>query len=273
MKTHPIAEIFPPSPGKVRPQTLTRNFTAGLLGCLILWSCTAASPQPSRPTFSPPPTSFSHPPQERTPVQSPVTDRGSTYRVVTEEELIRWEQTDPGLSFNQCREILSRLNTKAGYHISDDLRRGRALLAPNDFRAFKDWTPLPGYAPKLAEFPKAILVVKEFPFLGWYEKGFLTGDAPACIGPPGEDTRAGRFVVIEKDADHKSRSYRNDLGEPAWMPWALRVYDTVWIHAGDVSGKHCSHGCIILPVKTAEKLFHWADPETPVVIVQSLSDL
>jgi lipoprotein-anchoring transpeptidase ErfK/SrfK len=57
------------------------------------------------------------------------------------------------------------------------------------------------------------------------------------------------------------------------MPWALRIYGTVWIHAGDVTRGYCSPGCIVLPLETAEQLFDWADMGTAVLIVESLATL
>ncbi len=57
------------------------------------------------------------------------------------------------------------------------------------------------------------------------------------------------------------------------MPWALRIYGTVWIHAGDIASGHCSHGCVNLPIFSAMKLFDWATTGTPVLIVESLGAL
>jgi hypothetical protein len=68
-------------------------------------------------------------------------------------------------------------------------------------------------------------------------------------------------------------TYPNAFGDPSFMPWALHVYDRVWIHAGDVIGPNCSHGCINVPIGHADKLFDWADVGTAVVITQSLRDL
>jgi len=53
----------------------------------------------------------------------------------------------------------------------------------------------------------------------------------------------------------------------------IRVYERVWIHAGDVVGGFCSHGCINVPINSAEKLFYWADLKTPVLILDSLDRL
>jgi len=81
------------------------------------------------------------------------------------------------------------------------------------------------------------------------------------------------YKVEDKDPDHVSRSYSNSFGEPAWMPWAMRIYDHVWIHAGDVTGPKCSHGCIILPVDPAQEVYQWSDQDTKVIVVESLSNL
>jgi len=36
-----------------------------------------------------------------------------------------------------------------------------------------------------------ILIVKDIPFLGWYEQGRLVGDTHICIGKKSNWTRAG----------------------------------------------------------------------------------
>jgi hypothetical protein len=56
------------------------------------------------------------------------------------------------------------------------------------------------------------------------------------------------------------------------MPYALRIYGITWIHAGDIERSHCSHGCINLPVFSAMRLFEWATPGTPVLIIDNLNE-
>jgi len=196
-----------------------------------------------------------------------------TEKVIGEDEL--WNSCEKAARMDPilCREILARLNRRAHYYIYDDIRHGRPIKVPDDFADFRDWTPIPRFLPRFADIPRLILVVRSIPFLGWYEMGHMAGDTLACIGTKAEPTERGFYKVLEKDPDHYSRSYSNDFGEPAWMPWALRVYDTVWIHAGDVSSAYCSHGCVILPPKRAQDLYEWADKGTPVVIVDSVKDL
>jgi hypothetical protein len=197
-------------------------------------------------------------------------DLSWTERVVTEQELLDLERSVPSLDLNTCREILGRLNAKEAFYIRQDIRQGSRLKVPRDFTAYRDWTPLPVRLPRELSVPKLILVVKDAAFAGWYESGVLIGDSQACTGGSGQDTKAGLYRVEEKDAEHTSSSYPNDYGTRAWMPFSLRIYEAVWIHAGNVFGPHCSHGCVILPIEKAEALFGWTEPGTPVLILDKL---
>jgi lipoprotein-anchoring transpeptidase ErfK/SrfK len=200
-------------------------------------------------------------------------DMGLTMRTITDQEIQRISAKDPELSPSVIRHMLSRINAKAAYYIDEDIRDGRPLIVPNDLRAYKKWSPLDPYIPDVAEIPKFILIVKDEYFIGWYEAGRLVGDTHVCIGKKDGWTRAGIYTVKDKDVDHVSRSYTNAYGQPAQMPWALRIYEHVWIHAGDITEGNCSHGCINLPVFEAPKLFDWADLGTAVLIVESLDEV
>lgn len=208
-------------------------------------------------------------------------DRGRGYqarpgwqeRVLTEKELVGIGEADPELSPSVSRQILARLNVRAPYYIAEDIRMGRPIRVPNDFRYYKDWTPMPDSIAELRHLSKFILIVKDIPFLGWYEYGRLAGDTHICIGREEGWTRSGLYSVRAKDANHFSRSYTNAYGQPAPMPYALRIYEHVWIHTGDIASGYCSHGCINLPLAPSYELFHWADYGTPVLIVESLKDL
>jgi hypothetical protein len=196
-----------------------------------------------------------------------------TERVISEEELLHLERSNSSLNLNTCREILARLNGKEWFYVRQDIRQGGKLKVPNDFNAYKDWTPLPKSLSAGLQAPRLILVAKDVGFIGWYESGWLVGDSQACTGKYGQDTRAGLYRVEEKDAEHTSSSYPNDFGHPAWMPFSLRIYEAVWIHAGNVFGARCSHGCVILPIENAEKLFRWVEPGTPVLITEQIDRL
>lgn len=194
-------------------------------------------------------------------------------RVITEAEIDRLSMKDPDLTPVVAREILARLNVRARYYIEEDIKQKRPIRVPNDFTTFKQWTPLPRRLPELSATPKFILLVKGLPFLGWYEFGWLIGDAQTCIGKEGRWTKVGFYRVKEKDIDHVSMSYTNAYGEPAPMPNALRIYDRVWIHTGDITGGYCSHGCINLPLQQSRDLFEWAEVGTPVLIVDAFDDM
>ena len=198
---------------------------------------------------------------------------GWTERVLTQQELERLGERDWDLSPSFAKRLLARLNVRDFDYIDEDIRNGRPIKVPNDFTAFKSWTPLQRYIPEVSQLPKFILIAKDTPFIGWYENGRLAGDTYICIGRQDDWTIAGIYSVLEKDIDHVSRSYPNAYGEPAPMPWALRIYQTVWIHAGDITRGHCSHGCVNLRMFSAMELFDWATPGTPVLIVDSLHDI
>jgi hypothetical protein len=193
-----------------------------------------------------------------------------TQRVITEKELQKISEKDMDLSPSASLRILAKLNARDFDYIAQDIRDRKPLKVPNDFAAFKDWTPFNKYIADVSDLPKFILVVKDLPHIGWYERGRLVGDTYICVGKVEGTTKEGLYTVQEKDVDHRSRSYPNAFGEPAPMPWALRIYGTVWIHAGDIASGYCSHGCINLPIFSAEKLFDWASPGTPVLVVDSL---
>ena len=196
-----------------------------------------------------------------------------TQRVINDKELEAISKRDRDLSPSVSRRLLAKLNARDFDYIADDIKDGKSIKVPNDFTAFKSWTPLAKYIPDVADLPKFILIVKDLPYIGWYERGKLVGDTYICVGKVNSATTAGLYTVQEKDLNHVSRSYPNAYGEPAPMPWALRIYETVWIHAGDIANGHCSHGCVNLPIFSAMKLFDWATTGTPVLIVESLGAL
>ena len=205
--------------------------------------------------------------------QPQVMDTGWTARAVGLQELEELTDGDLNLSPQACLDILARLNLKSRFYIQEDIKRQKVLKVPNNFHAYVTWTPLPRRIARITSEPKFILVAKDIPFLGWYEKGRLAGDSYVCIGKKPEWTRAGLYRVKEKVIDQVSSSYRNASGDPALMPYAMRIYGQVWIHGGDITGGYCSHGCINLPLDAAAELFKWAAPGTMVLVVDSLQNL
>ncbi|NTU47470.1 MAG: L,D-transpeptidase [Syntrophobacteraceae bacterium] len=211
--------------------------------------------------------------QTRDPRQRGVTGGRWSERVITEREVQKICERDPDLTPVMCYEILGRLNSRARYYIPDDIKAKKRMRVPHDFKAYKNWSPLPRQIQATRNFPKFILIVKDIPFIGWYQNGRMIQDTQICIGKEWGWTKKGLYRVEEKDIDHVSGSYPNAYGEPAPMPFALRIYSRVWIHAGDVVGGFCSHGCINLPLTPAEKLFNWADMGTAVLVLDSLKEL
>ncbi len=205
--------------------------------------------------------------------RKPAPDITWTERVITDADLLNVCEGDPTLDIVACWEILARLNVKSQMHVADDIRNGRPLKVPNDFGAYKAWTPLPVSLASAGRTDKFVLIVLDIPFLGWYEGGRLMGDSQISVGRRGQRTQAGFYRIEEKDADHNSRSYRNVFGNAAWMPWAMRIYGAVWIHEGDVVDGYSSRGCVYLPGEAAEMLYRWAALGTPVVVLDTLGDL
>lgn len=194
-------------------------------------------------------------------------------RVITEEELETLAERDPDMSPSVARGILARLNVRARYYIAEDMKAKRILKVPHDFQRFKSWTPMPTWLPEVAHLPRFVLIVKNIPFLGWYEQGVLAGDAEVCIGKSLGSTKGGVYRIDSKIVDAVSLKYKNAYGEPAPMPWAMRIYEHVWVHAGDISSGYCSHGCINLPLHPARALFDWADQNTIVAVLDSLEQV
>lgn len=210
---------------------------------------------------------------KKNPLQKGIPEGGWTERVFTEKELMKLVEKDPDLTPAVSMEILARLNSKARYYVPDDIKSKTKMKVPDDFSAFKYWTPLPRDIPVVRKVPKFILVAKDIPFLGWYEKGKLVGDTQICIGKGWEWTKKGLYKIQAKDPHHVSTLYPNAYGEPTPMPLAMLIYGRVWIHVGDVVGGYCSHGCINLPLTPAEKLFNWTKLGTIVLVLDSMEDL
>ncbi len=263
---------------------LQKNRPGLLLGCLVLLfllaGCAKRPVDMQQAENLPPYVEEEKPVEKRSlkpaPVRPPMkTARRNlavSHRKITEKELRQLGERDSDLHIYRCYEILCRLNKKDRDYVRDDIKHKRALIVPKDFASYKDWTPMPPAISGTSRFPKFILVVKDIPFIGWYENGRLVGDSYICIGKMRTWTKRGMYRIKEKDPSHMS-TYPNAYGDPALMPLALRVYDRVWIHAGDVVGPNCSHGCINVPLFNADQLYSWADIGTVVLITESLRDL
>jgi hypothetical protein len=84
-----------------------------------------------------------------------------------------------------------------------------------------------------------------------YRNGVRIGVSTISSGKDGYETPTGVFTILEKDRDHRSRTY-----DDAPMPWQQRLtWKGVALHAGNLPGFPASHGCVRLPLEFAKKLF------------------
>ncbi len=96
-----------------------------------------------------------------------------------------------------------------------------------------------------------------------YRNGVEIGVTTISSGKGGYETPTGVFVVLQKDKDHRSKTYNN-----APMPYTQRLtWGGVALHAGGLPGYPSSHGCVHLPSKFAEELFAVSPMGMTVVVV------
>lgn len=131
--------------------------------------------------------------------------------------------------------------------------------------------------------------------IGVVKGGELVGLSPISSGREGYDTRPGSFKVTEKDKDHRSSWYGAFVDESGFivvedvdvrkdkppvgtkfvgaeMRYFMRFNGPIGLHQGYLPGYPASHGCIRLPAKMAERIFH-AIPHGTQVDVQQNADL
>ncbi len=100
-----------------------------------------------------------------------------------------------------------------------------------------------------------------------YRNGIQIGVAKVSTGKPGHLTPTGIFTILNKDKDHRSKTYDN-----APMPYSERLtWDGIALHAGGVPGFPESHGCVHLPTRFAELLFGITNVGMTVVIANDAS--
>src|SRR5208337_5665157 len=139
------------------------------------------------------------PASPKAPMKPAGKDLSTVRRAITEKEVRKLQAKDPDLEFYRCIEILCRINKKDKEYIRADMKRKRPLRVPKNFSSYKDWSPLPEKIAGAGKFPKFILVVKDIPFLGWYQNGNLVGDTYIGIGKMNAWTKKGLYKVKEKD--------------------------------------------------------------------------
>ncbi len=101
-----------------------------------------------------------------------------------------------------------------------------------------------------------------------YRNGVRIAVSTVSSGKDGYDTPGGVFTILEKDIDHRSRTYDN-----APMPYQQRLtWKGVAMHAGNLPGYPASHGCIRLPLEFSKLLFQTTTMGGTVVIANSKAD-
>ena len=122
----------------------------------------------------------------------------------------------------------------------------------------------------------------------FYKSGLLVGVSQLSTGREGLVTPTGQFSIIQKDINHVSTKYGDfvddagtvvkpnvAVGDPkppgthfkgAPMPYFMRIWDGVGMHAGYLPGYPASHGCIRMPEFMAENFFKSVSTGTPVTI-------
>lgn len=102
-----------------------------------------------------------------------------------------------------------------------------------------------------------------------YRNGVLIGSCEVSTGKPGHETPTGVFHILNKDANHHSKTYGN-----ASMPYSERLtWDGVALHAGGLPGYPSSHGCIHMPYDFSRKLFGITHKGTTVLITSEHPDV
>ena len=101
-----------------------------------------------------------------------------------------------------------------------------------------------------------------------YRNGVRIGVSTISSGKDGHETPTGVFTILEKNKEHRSKTY-ND----ASMPYQQRLtWLGVAMHAGNLPGYPASHGCVRLPMEFAKKLFEVTPMGGTVVIAGGNED-
>lgn len=101
-----------------------------------------------------------------------------------------------------------------------------------------------------------------------YRNGVRIAVTTVSSGKEGFATPGGVFTILEKDIDHRSRTY-----DDAPMPYQQRLtWKGVAMHAGNLPGYPASHGCIRLPLEFSKLLFQTTTMGGTVVIANSKAD-
>ena len=119
------------------------------------------------------------------------------------------------------------------------------------------------WAPRIARSgPVLVYVDLDRQLATVYRNGVRIGVTTISSGKPGLETPTGVFTILEKDKDHRSRTYDN-----APMPYMNRLtWKGVALHAGNLPGFPQSHGCVRMPLEFAKLVFGVTEKGGTVII-------
>ncbi len=174
---------------------------------------------------------------------------------------------------------MSRSTQSSGFGLAALVLAAAVAAAPVPFWGAKESSPVgtdpaklkPGEfvwnAAAAPEGPLVIVVSLPEQIARVYRNGVQIGVAKVSTGKPGHLTPTGIFTILNKDKDHRSKTYDN-----APMPYSERLtWDGIALHAGGVPGYPESHGCVHMPTRFAELLFGITSVGMTVVIANATS--
>jgi ankyrin repeat protein len=112
--------------------------------------------------------------------------------------------------------------------------------------------------------PDLLITVNLSKQRAWVTKNGETIESTSIsTGRKGFSTPPGRYVITDKHRSHTSTLYH------VAMPWFMRLNcSAIGLHAGYVTGRPASHGCVRLPSSKAQKFFSLAKVGDEVQIVE-----
>lgn len=147
--------------------------------------------------------------------------------------------------------------TGVGFASADLLRAGidETQLKPGEFV----WLP---EAERNTGAPLTIIVNLRAQLAYVYRDGQPIAITTVSTGRPGRETPTGVYEILAKERMHHSNLY-----DDAPMPFMQRLsWEGVALHAGHITGRPSSHGCIRLPAKFAEQLYQRTQRGEVVVV-------
>ena len=118
------------------------------------------------------------------------------------------------------------------------------------------YSPMPQFAPQLADEKKAIMVDLTAQVFGAYESGRLVRWGPVCTGARSRQTPSGTYHLNWHARVHVSTE------DPTWiMKWYFNFAAVrgLALHQYSMPGRPASHGCARMLAVDAKWLFEWGD--------------